>query len=127
MPDREDFEKLLREKLSRRTEERRPTLQRQQQAAVAMDNLTGSPEWDYFLSLVQGLLEEAQSRLEDAERVLLGPECGYEMLMSAKAAFAEARGQVAAYEHALALPKRLREEGTAAREELRAKEKLDVA
>jgi hypothetical protein len=98
---------------------RRPQYERTVQASVALENLTGTPEWDYFLSLVQARLEAAQKRQNAfAQDVLLG-EVDPNVQLRTKLAYRECRMEADVLLWVIGLPKQALREAEAARERLR--------
>lgn len=117
--EREDFRKQLAERRKSNVESLRPRLQREVQAAVAAEKLTGSAEWDYFLSLLQQRREEYQKLADAAREVLLHHEVvGHEDLLRAKIAFERAHSVVSALDWAIEQPKAVLERGDTARKVL---------
>jgi len=75
-------------------------------AAVAYRNLTGSAEWDRYLGVLQGRVEELGGELRAQQDAILSVRTGgYEELVRLKLAVALLQGELAALEWAMALPK----------------------
>ncbi len=87
-----------------------------EQAAISSDKVTGSPEWDKFLTYFGGQrkdLTDAYNNLQDA---LNAPQCvQYETLVAIKLQMAYLRGQLDNLLWAEGLPKQLHEGGDAAK------------
>ena len=81
-----------------------------------MESLTGSREWDYFISQVAALREGAASALAAADSQLQSPQVvATEDLMRAKIARAAAASAIAAYDKVLELPRLALAQGTQAK------------
>jgi hypothetical protein len=107
---REEHEKLLERRLRESGEQRRPQLERDLRAGAAAENLTGTPEWDFYLNKLEEISAEAREVVSHCDTVLLGPEVKQDMLLGAKVARAGAMGMLAALERASALPKQIVEQ-----------------
>jgi hypothetical protein len=115
----EDYAEHLKQKLKGHAKRRAPELRRQVQAATAMQNLTGSSEWNGFLNLVEGMRQEALAMRDAAEQHLQAPDVvDVADLMRAKIARSSAVAVVEALDRVVAIPKQLLEEGKVAKRAL---------
>lgn len=69
--DRSDYDERLRRDLETRRSAAQPAIRQLQQAAVALENLTGGSDWDYFLSLVQAFRESKALERDNARSQML--------------------------------------------------------
>lgn len=114
--DPKDYREHVRERLREEGRRREPELRRAAQAAVAMHELTGSREWDYFVTQVAALREAAAAARDEAARQLASPEVvAGDALVRAKIAHAAAVAQITALDAVIALPKEAMAQGEAAR------------
>ena len=96
------------------------------QAAVSLDRVTGDPDWDKFLSYVQGALEYAEELTKEVEVQLADIYLvDQTKILTLKASLALLKGQVLSLEWVLAIPKELKEQGKIAREDIGGLEKFD--
>lgn len=117
--EKSDFEKLLRERQTKGAVAIRPQMERAVQASVAMEQLTGSAEWDYFLSLVQARVREFEAIRDAQKEVLLSPAATDHEARIAKIQHAAALASVDALQWAIGLPRTIRDNGEAAKQALR--------
>ena len=118
--EREEHDNLLERQLAELATRQRAHFDRQVKAGAAMERMTGSAEWDFFLNQLEAIKSEAEEALRRADDVLLGLEVDPQELMKAKLARAGAMGMVAAIERAQRLPKQIMEEGAASKKALSA-------
>lgn len=114
--DRKDYEAHLQDRLRERRKEREPELRRAVQAATAMEQMTGSPEWDYFLSRVEALRQEAEEERKRALEHLEDPSIvSDESIRKARVTGAMARAAIVALDKVLEIPKQALEDGKRAK------------
>ena len=118
--EKRDHDELLKRRLREEAEHRRPELERDLRAGAAMESLTGTPEWDFYLNKIKEIEAEARNMLERCDATLLGPEVNQDALLAAKVARAGAMGAVAALERAAALPKQIVEQAKQSKKALSA-------
>lgn len=117
--DRREHEDLLERQLADLATRQHVHFDRQVKAGAAMERLTGSAEWDFFLNQLEAIKSEAEEALKRADDVLLGLEVDPQELMKAKLARAGAMGMMAAIERAQRLPKEIMEDGAKAKKALK--------
>lgn len=119
--ERHEHQALLEGKMRDRVEQIRPELRRIVQASVAAEHLTGTPEWEYFLSLVQGMIEE-QVGIRNAADALFGEDRfrAAEEILEVRHSRAMAQARIDALESVLLIPKQAIEEGQKAKKVLEA-------
>lgn len=105
--DRSDYEALLRRTLEQNRESQRAEHARVQQAAVAIENLTGHPTWDYFLSRLQARREQLLSEREQYASELLSERVDSIGQSYAKVMYRSATAAIEALDFVLALPKQM--------------------
>lgn len=91
-----------------------------QQAAVASQHLTGSADWDKFLTYIQAAIEGGQYAEQGWLARLTAPNSTPQDMTEAKIRLHEVRGAIAALNWVIAIPRNLREAGIVA-------EKLEFA
>lgn len=97
----------------------KPHLEYLAQAEVKMENLTGDPYWDIYLSYLQEALERMTARHSQLEAELCSPDTvDPNAIMGIKLAIAQIGGQIDAVEQAISLPKSIMEMGERAKEKL---------
>ena len=116
--ERTDYDELLKRKLGDRVELQRTTLERVVGTGALMDDLTGRPEWDFFLQAVAEMKEAADALVDQVNEILLGPETDQNTLMSAKIARATAVATSEAYESVMKIPKAIIETAHSAKKVL---------
>lgn len=103
--DPSDHAEMLRKRLREGRDRNAGNLRRSVQAATAMENLTGSAEWDYFLSRVEALKQESEVAVVQASETLHNPSVvDLEIMTIAKIIHASALAAVTAYQQVLAIP-----------------------
>jgi hypothetical protein len=116
---REDYNNLVAERKKKELNGHKPHLEYLAQAEVKMENLTGNPYWDIYLSYLQEALERMSSRHSQLEAELCSPDTvDPNVIMGIKLAIAQIGGQIDAVEQAIALPKSIMEMGDRAKEKL---------
>ena len=121
--ERADYDSLLERDLSQRRKEAAPMIARTLQAAVAAEHLTGTPEWDYFLSLVQARRDQLVSEREHhAQAALDGTSSAREGHLRD---YHRASAGLEALDFVLTIPRKVIEEGQKARDAQRATEKTE--
>ena len=86
-----------------------------QQAAVKAEHLTGQPEWDYFLSLLQNAIDVTETQAKEFERKLSDPSLvGHEDLLAVKIDLIRCLERMMAWKVVMDLPKELVESGETA-------------
>lgn len=100
-----------------------------QQAEVAANNLTGSPEWDVFLSYVQHAVKETTEQRDAWQRRLNAPDVvDHTELLKIKIAIAECNARIDAWTVAIALPADIKRNGNKAKDLMaRLKPETDAA
>jgi hypothetical protein len=87
------------------------------QAAVSMEKLTNDPDWDKFVSYIQGALELVQEQAVGYKERLADPlTVGQEDIARIKAALTLLKGQELALEWLIDIPKALKAQGDLARD-----------
>lgn len=82
----------------------RPPIEVRKQAAVAMERLTGQPEWDYFLSRLEARLQALAAEMDQSSDVLLGDQTDPEQILAARFRFLAARAGRDQLDWAMGLP-----------------------
>ncbi len=117
--EHEDFDVMIQRRSYREARHREPELRQIAQAEPAMASLTGQKDWDGFLSLIQARIEEAQMELQNLEqRDLDDPRMENEVLVTSKTRRLVVKSRIATLEEIRDLPKKLLEEGRAAKKQL---------
>ena len=116
--EREEHDELLERRLLDGQEQRRPQLERSLMAGAAMENLTGSADWDFFLNGLAEMIAAARAVVKNCDSTLRGPVVNHDALLSAKLERAEAAGMLTALEYASGLPKQIIERAKQSREAL---------
>lgn len=100
-----------------------------ERVALSAGAVTGSPEWDMFLSIVEALIRRAEGRQQIAERAALAPRLvNVERVMAHRAEAAHEAAVAETLRQVLALPKLLKENGEQAAQMLASlEEKPDAA
>ena len=116
---REDYDSLVAERKKERINGQRVELQHLAQAEVMASALLGSPEWDYYLRLLQGAIDKSESQRDSWRNQLFDQasrtdEEIREILREALVCDVRAK----AWRVALMLPTQIREDGAAAQEAL---------
>jgi len=113
--DRNDFDK--REK--KETVKDRPLLEEIVRAAPKMELLTGSEEWDSFLTYLQAALDMTLDQLEYNNTLMLDPNSwDNESLMKTKMNLLRLREKKEVLEFVMTMPKELIQTGEIARNQL---------
>ena len=109
---REDFEKRMRETRRLDVKRHERDLRQMAQAAPAVDVLTKSAEWNYFMSLLQAKIDELTALLEGLTQALAA-STDYDMASMAreKACVQAITAQRDTLQNVLALPKQIIEHG----------------
>ena len=122
--DREDWAKGYKARLQERMNGKRTELEHFMQAEVQAERLTGDPDWDIFLQLVQAGIERMQKLANELRRQLADPgTVNQDELMRLKISLADAEGHVRAWEATIQLPKDIKQSGEQAKTLL---ERLDI-
>ena len=110
--DRSDFDELNKAKEQQQFKAMLPQLRMMQQAAVSAERLTGVPQWDTFLSYLQGAIETTQKQLATFEGALRSPDLlDPQKIMQCKVSALRCQERIMAWEAVLQLPKDLIELG----------------
>ena len=87
-------------------------LQMLERAALEARAVTGDPHWDYYLSCLQGAIEQTEKQIAHLrENLGRGDVVNHDQIMTLKLALAECRGRLAAWIVARDTPKELMESG----------------
>ena len=117
--EREDWQKLLERQHIDEVRKRRPELRVLAQAEVPAAALTRSVEWDFFLSLLQGKIEELDSSLTVLQGSLATEMVFDHGQLAANKAFAmRIKVQLDTLQSVLELPRQIIETGEKAKFEL---------
>lgn len=120
MPDREEFEALVKKENQARINGQRTNLEMIRQAAVKADLLTGDQYWDTFLSYLEAAVENLSTDRETSNRLLCGPQTVEpNEIMVLKFRIAQLDIQIATIRGIMALPKDIRERGEQAKDLLK--------
>lgn len=97
-------------------EMRRPYAEPQilQQAKVATEHLTGTPEWDVFLQRVQAFVVNERATLLAAMEATLSPSLTTEQIQQAHRQMLAMKAKIEAWETVLRLPNAIMESATQA-------------
>lgn len=110
--ERKQLRKAMEVKLREKSRERAPELRQIAQAAVSMDKLTHTPEWDFYLQIVQDTIDELGGMIQTLQdRSLSSPSFESHEMASMKARTLEVLAQKRALEQVLGLPKQIMEKG----------------
>ncbi len=83
-----------------------------QRAALEARAVTGDPHWDYYLSCLQGAIEQTEKQIAHLrENLCDGSVVNHDQLLTLKLALAECRGRLTAWIVARDTPKELMESG----------------
>ena len=117
--EHEDHIAALEKRFQENIESRRPEMRRMVQAAVEVENLTGSAGWDYFLSLVQSD-REVWEKSRDAwmDKIRNTEVVSQEALLTAKMNLGIADAVVGALDRVLEMPKQVLSDGAGAKKVL---------
>jgi len=114
----EEWADHCREEFAKRKQRHRGELERKLQAGAAYSQLQGHPTWQHFVGVLEQARGDAQGRLDDAQRILLGDEVDTNRLMEAKMAAARETARIEAYSEAIDLPVQILSEAESAKESL---------
>ena len=85
------------------------------QAAVRAENLTGDPNWDYFLSILQDTIERTSALASGFRAKLEAPgNVSHETLLECKMALRECLARQSTLESVMTIPKELIQNGEVA-------------
>lgn len=114
--DRDDFEKSLKEK---KPSVSQPLLEEIVRSAPKMELLTGSEEWDQYLTYLQSALDMTIGQLEYTNNLMLDPNSwDNESLMKTKMNLLRLREKKEVLEFVMQMPKELIETGEIAKNQL---------
>ena len=82
-----------------------------ERAALEARAVTGDPHWDYYLSVLQGAIEQTETHIAQFREQLCGDVVNHDQIMTLKLALAECQGRLAAWTVARDTPKELMESG----------------
>lgn len=100
--DRQQYLDQLNRKKAAKRLELRPQMLMVRQAAVQTEKLTGSPEWDLFLSFIEADLEQFEQWLEQLKaQIADSPDTDWEL----KKAYFQCEATIATLTAVMALPK----------------------
>jgi hypothetical protein len=117
--DRQDYEEHLETVKRDLLQSRRHELERLAQAPVAMAALTGDPNWDVFLQILQADLEKVRIALEALkERMVDSIDVNPETLVLERIQAKVYQSQILTLEKVIGLPKQIKEEGVEAQKDL---------
>ena len=124
--DRKDFVKLTTARAAEARVTQRTDLIQLRQAAVAAEQMMGTPEWDLFLSYIQaGVVEAAKSRdayMRDiASPLLVDPNA----VAQKRIAIIRLNDRIETLQRVIAMPAEIRKHGHVADERLKELAKLD--
>ncbi len=114
--DYEEWAEVYRQQQRSRVNGQRADLEHFMQAEVQADRLTGDPDWDIFLQLLQAGIEKMSKLAADLRDRLCDPEVvNQDELMHLKLRLSAAEAQVAAWDAAIQLPKDIKTSGEQAK------------
>lgn len=126
--DRNEFDRVSRDKAVDRVRESHRALEYLSQAAVKAELLTGSPQWDVFLSYLQSTRDVCAQQLAGFERVLVDPRVvNDDDMRRAKISAVECRARIETLDSVMTLPAQIMSEGTKARDAIRESENVSAA
>jgi len=96
--------------------QQRSELKRMTQAAVSAERLTGNPDWDYYLSIIQAEVERCEAAEDAAKESLVSPHGDPQ---EARVAAIRCRERANALRDAIRIPKAIIENGKGAGKMLR--------
>ena len=86
-----------------------------ERAALEARAVTGEPHWDYYLTCLQGAIEQTETQSAQLRENLCDPTIvNHDQIMTLKLALAECRGRLKAWTVARDLPKELMKSGDTA-------------
>lgn len=105
MADREDWLALATKK---KAEQRAEILNQVLHSSVKLEALTGDPNWDHYLSMVQGLIESAEKERAPLERSLADSDIlDHAELLKIKFNIARCTASIQSLQVAIGLPKKI--------------------
>ena len=114
--DYDEWAESYKGRLQERVNGQRANLEHFMQAEVQADRLTGDPDWDIFLQLVQAGIERMQKSAADYRERLCDPEVvNQDELMHLKMRLADAEAHVRAWVAVIQLPKDIKKSGEQAK------------
>jgi hypothetical protein len=114
--ERKEFSNHLRQQRVAKVRESKTQLRQVAQAELAIDVVTKSPEWDYFLSLLQSEVDQLDQMLEVLQQAYARePSFSYEAMAERKAQLMQVSVQRDTLMHVLSLPKEIMEKGAKAK------------
>ena len=117
MFDRSDYVDLLKRKQAESVSRNEHLLKQLIHSAVSAEKLTGNPEWDRYLSAIEGMTTPLREAADQHRRKILGSSVvSHEELLREKLELARAEAAIEALEAAVSLPGDLSEAGSKARE-----------
>lgn len=120
MFDRDDWNKRLDEKKKEKLQSEENSNKFALRTSVEMTRLTGSEEWDKYLTYLQGLLETSNVRIGELEEKILSPEIfGHDDMIKLKSQIIQFRERSTVLEFVMSFPKEIIEYGKVAKKKLK--------
>ena len=114
--DRSDFDAYVAQKASKRINGSRLALEQLQQAQVRMENLTGDPDWDLFLSYIEaGIQRTEREAVAHLDQLRNPATVNVDEIMQLKLASHGCQERINAWRSVLELPKDIRSSGEQAK------------
>lgn len=114
--ERKEFDELQERRRSEKVKDSALHLRQLAQAEVLATQLTGRSEWDAFIQIIQGMVEEAKVEAQSESDQLGSPNLiDHQEMLRHKIRLLELREAIRIMEHLIGLPKVLCENGRAAR------------
>lgn len=114
--DRSEFDAYVTQKASKRLNGSRLALEQLQQAQVRMENLTGDPDWDLFLSYVEaGIQRTEREAVTHLDQLRSPTTVNVDEIMQLKMALHGCQARIDAWRAILELPKDIRDSGEQAK------------
>ena len=115
--DRGDFDAYVAQRASKRMNGSRAALEQIQQAQVRMENLTGDPDWDLFLSYIEAAIQRTEKEAVAHLDQLGSPmTVNVDEIMQLKMALHGCKGRISAWRAILDLPKDIKASGEQAKD-----------
>lgn len=123
--DFDEFEKLQAKRNGERLKERESQLTALVRAAVPTERLTSNPDWNTYLSYLQGLVEETEKVVKQLEVQLNeGEVYEHASMLLLKSRIQRGKERIAAFTLAMEIPGRLKEGALEAKDLLKKLESL---